>query len=576
MKITSISVSEVYRVRSADLAIDTPIVLLCGTNEAGKSSVIDAIRLALTGDAVRVGHKKDWPQIVNDQAKQGSVTVTGDGWQASVVLPSGKRAVTGLSTLRAPLESSLSPAYFSGLKPDERRGFLFDLLGLKLNASTVAPKLEARGIPAELMTDIVPLLGAMPMADVAKRCAEMATGGKGAWRQVTDEVWGEVKGASWLPAVPTAPQDSTPAGVAQDITKIEAEIAEYQQAIGVQVERSKAWLGYEAKADDLRKAAGALAARKTHYDTTAKNHNDTLAKFDAAKARAEGGNAPREYHCWQCGAKTMVTPAGLEPYAMPEKVADPEAAHEAQKLRGSLDMLIRALDNAKRDLDDAQKAKAALEALEASPPEAPADVSEIRSALTEAQDRLRTLRTHEQMHRDHEQAKATAAKRRDEAAALHANILGWLALAEALGPSGIQAETLSEALAEFNGRLEFTSRTAHWAPVMVRDDMEILIGGRPYGLVGNGSVKWRADALLAEACAFWSSRLLVLDAVDILDSGNRESLILMLDQLAKAGQLGTCILAATLKERPRGLPDTVAVHWLEGGRISQRREMEAA
>lgn len=574
MKITNLSVSEVYRVRNVDLDISTPIVLLAGANEAGKSSVIDALRLALTGDAVRVSLKRDWGQIVNDQAKQGSVVVTGDGWQVSVALPSGKRIVTGLSTLRVPLESSLSPAYFSGLKPDERRGFLFDLLGLTLDAKTIAPKLAGRGIDDELVAEIAPLLGAVPMPDLAKRCADCATSGKGAWRQVTGETWGEKKGAEWLPTVPSAPSDSTPAGIAQDIARTEAEISEYQQAIGEQSALSKATLDYETMANGLREKAALVGRRRAARDGTAKQHHDILAQFNDAKARAEGGNAPREYRCSECSAAQMVTPEGLRPYVMPEKVADPAAAHEAQKLRASLDMLIRALDNAEGDLKEAEDAAAALTALEASPPEPPGDTAEIKAALTEAQDRLRTLRTHEQMHKDHETAKASAAKRRDEAAALHRNIVGWIALSEALGPSGIQAETITEALAEFNGRLEFTARLAHWANVQVREDMEILVGGRLYGLVSK-SAKWRADALLAEACAFWSSGLLALDEVDILDSANRLSLILMLDALAKAGQIGTCILAGTFKSL-NGLPPTVAVHWLERGRVVQQREMEAA
>lgn len=572
MRITKLSVSEVYRVRAVDLDISTPVVLLAGANEAGKSSVIDALRLALTGDAVRVSLKRDWGQIVNDQAKQGSVVVTGDGWQVSVALPSGKRTVTGLPSLRVPLESSLSPAYFSSLKTDERRGFLFDLLGVRLDASTIAPKLAGRGIADELVAEIAPLLGTVPMPDIAKRCAERATADKGAWRQVTGETWGEKKGGEWLPTVPSAPGDSTPAGVAQDIAKTEAEIAEYQQAIGKQSALAKATLDYETMASGLREKAALVERRRVHRDVTAKDQHDARAQLADARARADGGNAPREYHCPECSASLMVVPSGLEPYAMPEKVADREAAVLALSLSDTLDMLTRALHNAERDLKASEDAAVALSNLV--PPEPPSDTAEINAALTEAQDRLRTLRTHEQMHKDHEQAKASAERRRDDAAALHRNILGWIALAEALGPSGIQAETLTEALAEFNGRLEFTSRTAHWAQVMVRDDMEILVGGRLYGLCSK-SAKWRADALLAEACAFWSSGLLALDEVDIHDNGNRLSLVKMLDTLAEAGQIGTCILAGTFRS-VNELPKTVAVHWLERGRIVQQREMEAA
>lgn len=575
MQITQFTIESVYGIRAVDVPITTPVTLFAGWNEAGKSSIGDAIRLALTGDPVRVSFKKDLHFALNGTAKAGVVSITGDGWDASIALPSGKITQHNVSS-RVGFEPTLCPQWFSSIGTDERRAFLSQLFSVDLDAATMVNKLEARGIPRPLIDRFAVQFGRVPWSDLANQAAKLATEEKGAWRQVTGEQWGERKAAEWLPTVPPAPAGSTPVQVAADIASTEAEIEGFQREIGASSARAAAVIEQERKAGALRETAGLLERRRAHRDDTAKQHHELLAQLTEAREQASGGNAPTKYNCPECAAAVMFTPEGLKPYECPEKVADPDAAVKIQNLREPLNMMLRALENAERDLKASQDAAAALAELEAQPEaDLPADTAVLNERLAEAKDRLRTLRQHDKMHADHEAAKATAAQKRDDAAELHARILGWLALSEALGPSGIRAELMTEALIEFNGRLELTSRLAHWAQVSVTQDMQILIGGRPYALCSESS-KWRADALIAEAAAFWSSKLLVLDRVDVLDSSNRVSLILLLKYLSDHGQLGSVILLGTFKEPPRNLPACVTVHWMRDGRVASNKEEMAA
>ena len=579
MNIKSLSVNNFYRAEVVDVAIEVPIVLFAGLNGAGKTSVLDAVRFALTGDPVRVAFKKDLGFAVNDAAgaDHGSVTVTGDDWQASGVIPSGKMSATGISSLRIPFEASLAPRYFSSLTPDQRRAALFAMLGLKMDASAIVPKLAERGVPENLIREVTKLIGVVPMPELAKVCAEHATASKGAWHQVTGESWGEVKGASWLPTVPSAPHDSTPASVDRDIAATEADIDEYKNAIAVQSERSRAMMEREKDLAGLRQRAGMLQRRQMAYEATKKEFEETRTKLDDAKVRAQGGHAPKELVCTDCGTLLMMSPNGeeLEPYRRPEKLADPAAALEVERLAIAFDTMTRALTNSERDLNEARRDATALAELESIKLEPPADTAEIKAALEDAQDRLRTMKTQRDLHRQHAEAKANADKSRTEAAALHANIIGWTAFAKAIGPSGIPAEVLNGALGEVNGRLELTSRLAQWDRVSIREDMEIMVGPRPYRTAST-SAQWRADALLAEMCSFWGSRIMALDGIDVLDSIGRRQLVLMLHSLAMSGQIGTCLMTGTFAVAPSGLPATVKVYWMERGRIAEQKKDVAA
>ncbi|MGT2493072.1 hypothetical protein ACU4GD_27810 [Cupriavidus basilensis] len=86
-----------------------------------------------------------------------------------------------------------------------------------------------------------------------------------------------------------------------------------------------------------------------------------------------------------------------------------------------------------------------------------------------------------------------------KAAQHHADVAAWDALAEALGPSGIPADLLSEALDPINERLSAAANESEWMRIGIEADMTITAdGGRPYALLSE-SERWRADAMIAEA-----------------------------------------------------------------------------
>ncbi len=170
-------------------------------------------------------------------------------------------------------------------------------------------------------------------------------------------------------------------------------------------------------------------------------------------------------------------------------------------------------------------------------------------------------------------AAVDAADAKTKEAAKHAaDVAAWDALGDALAPSGIPAEMLSEALDPINERLMQSAMDAEWPRVGVEADMSISADCRAYALLSE-SEKWRTNAMLAEAIGFLSGvKLLVLDRFDVLDFKGRTDLLAWLDILASDGEIDSALLFGTLKALPAQLPDTIAAHWIDNGVCGQLQE----
>ena len=131
MKITAIQTSNVLGARAVDVQLSKPVTLFAGKNGAGKSSLQEAIRMAMTGESVRVGLKKDYGALVTEGQESGFVEVETADASYSVVLPSGK----GLHSENPMLPFVLDAQRFARMDDKERRTFLFGLMGVKLDGA---------------------------------------------------------------------------------------------------------------------------------------------------------------------------------------------------------------------------------------------------------------------------------------------------------------------------------------------------------------------------------------------------------------------------------------------------------
>ena len=577
MKITAIKTANFLGARDVDLKIAKPICLVAGKNASGKSSLQEAVRMALTGEPARVNLKKDYGRLITEGQTVGYAVVDHDGERSAITLPNGAHEHTGQSRPPAILPFVLDAQRFASLDTNDRRAFLFGLSGLRADGETVSARLLAKGCNAAKVEEISPHLRAG--FDAAHKEAQgRARESKAAWRATTGETYGSVKAATWKANKPSSHDGDRLrlareelARIAEQIEKGVADIAVMQSAAARQAQQSEKIAGLRER-----------AARYARIDAKLRKDEAELKEWQAKvehEARRGGKQMPTEptYTCPVCSANLRHDHANgaLVEFTPPPIVShpDPGKLAEYQKAR---DLLARSVENDKRDLEEADLAARTLAEIDdarSDPAPSPEEIGAKKSQLAEARKEQTRLSGVVKALEADERAAEIADEKTDLARSHHHDVLHWEAIADALAPSGIQGEMLAEALEPINDRLARSANETEWLRVGINADMGISAdGGRPYALLSE-SERWRADAMIAEAVSFLSGvRLLVLDRVDVLDLDGRADLLYWMDGLAEDGEIDRALLFATLKALPVKLPGMVEAFWIENGTAGRVKE----
>lgn len=585
MKITRIAAQNVLAIKAIDIRVERPAVLIAGFMEQGKSSVFDAIRLALLGEPGRVTKKKDWPALVRRGAEKGAVLIEGQTddseWSTRTSLPGGAIKSTGSWKAKHRLAGvPLQPDMFArGWTTTDRREALLTLLDVDVSGNEIIRRLIVRGADPEKVNAIADELTKFGAQRGHELAADKARQARADWKALAGEDYGDVKAETWVPTVPSAPNGTTLNGVRIELKAIEQNIAECNQEIGRLEAQRIAFEGHESTANGLRQRAG-IGSRAQAALETAKTDLDVLTRRIASvmEAAADAVNPGRTRPCPSCGTvleddgETLTVHQRREPRPMPEDYG------RIPDWRESVAMLERSIANHTRTVEDARVARSTLVEMEKNAPGAVSqdEIDEVRNALKTLQARQRELNAIESAHLDYETMVGQAADTRDRAAAWHRDVQDWKSIAELLSPDGVPAEILTEGLEPFRARLRQTALRTGWPVVSVRDDMEIVVGEDLYGLCSK-SAWWRADAAIAEAISHLSGlKFLMLDGMDVLDAEGRKAFVGWISMLARTGEIEQCIVNGTFKARPGGGSlDDWQVEWMAAGEIEQAEEATA-
>lgn len=619
MKIASIHVEHFLGAAAVHVETRAPVQLFCGPNAAGKSSIRDAVALALTGDLGRVGLKKEAAQLITEGAEGASIElVDADGDAYAVSISKAGRMTTAHKREPSPVIAyALDAQRFASLGDTERRQFLVDLVGVKMDPAAIKDRLITRvwaghkpsADDLKKLDRVAPLLRA-GFDGAAKEAKAQATTAKGAWRGVTGETYGSEKAKSWRAAVPA--YDAAALKDAQtQITHADAALETWQREAGSLEREEQHRAKLRASLPPLQEHAAKLPRLQAKLDTDDASMQAAEQELARVSAAAGGRVAPRVgllhelakaahfivalqsdsrgvvgYHMngdtaeWDEFDEIDQAAAALKEYEREhgpinaDATGDPEARARLPELTAQRDLMVRAVANSQRDLQAARDAKAQADAIAA-------ELAETfdADALANAREQIETIKRQRAEHQAKadrlrslkDAADAAEAKTRD-AAAHAADVATWDAIGDALGPDGILADILADALGPVNDRLAQHAADTGWPAVRIGGDMAITADGRAYRLLSE-SERWRVDAMVAECIAHLSGlRLLVLDRMDVLDLPARGELLGWLDTLADLGELDTALVFATLKAMPANLPATIDAHWLQAGTVARLAE----
>lgn len=571
MKMIRVTVEGYQKINTMDIQVHAPILLIAGKNEAGKSSLSDAIRHAFLNEPGRVKSQKDFGDLVHDDGrKKGYVSVEWDRAGAihgtSVVVPAGTRTTDiEPTTIHRCL---MNYRHFAAMPNPDRRALLFSVNKIRVTGATIREKLIECGANAAKVESIASiLLGGFAAAE--KEARAKTSEARGSWKTTTGEVYGVNKAATWK---------------ALQLEWSQAAIDESEGLVSMANDlliQSNIDLGalYEKK-----RSADATAARRTTLEATAATlervtsklatDQGELEKWKAkvieTREKATGVRETPSLACPHCAGLVVINKGKLDTYVAPDKVADPEAIAQLATYEQSLATVQSWVQNDQRDLAAANNAIAALSEMAANDAQ-PFSQADLDEAI-QRNARLTTERAAAQRTLTAEQEKMATAKvatsKTELAQGYHTDIKEWGVIADLLAPEGIQSKMMADALAPIRDRLQKTATATGWPLVGIDDDMTIRIGGRPYGL-NSQSAMWRADAALTEAISYLSGeRFFMLDEVDVLDNGNRMAFLKWLHGIAAAREVDTALVSGTFKEAPT-CPPTFQVEWVQDGMVRE-------
>lgn len=581
MRITKLEITNFQGLRHAALDVSAPVLLVAGHNGAGKSSLLDGVAMAFSGQPRRVSLKKEMDKLITEGAKKGEARVewldeAGEVQACGVALPSGKGSPLADSPF---LPYVLDASLFAGLKADDRRKLLLSLTGASASPAEVGKRLKAKGIDLALFEKVKPLLrsGFSAMVGQAKDYASEA---RGAWKAITGENYGSEKAVDWAPELlATVVTEDQVAEAGKNLQLLEDDLAEAQQALGASKQARQAADGRAQRIAQLRELAELEPRRRNKLTTDQQNQDEWSEKVMVAELASAGSVPHQPLTCPHCQGAVDLQAGTLVVHQPPEQIADAEAARRLSEYRGYLASAQRAVANSQRDLDECLAAAEQIKALEAESVEAPS-----AEAIANGEQAINELR----QARDASRAKLVALQEALEAAtqreasiakaqAAHQDVVAWTGMVDALSPTGIPAEILADAIGPVNELLQRLSGTAGWSPVQISADIDVTFGGRLYGLLSE-SERWRCDATIALAIAKLSGlRLVLLDRFDVLDIPARTQQAMKLFQsLAAGGEIDTLIVAGTLKEPMAKTPAWLQAVWIDAGQLADQQQQAAA
>lgn len=591
MKITAIQADNLLGIKSVNVTLPTVVTLFAGRNGSGKSSIQEAVRIAITQDTVRdISLKKEFAKLVHGDSKAGGASIFIDNDpDKSFAFNMPKGEFQGPEITEA-MRVALYGQRFARMTADERRTFLFGLMKLKPTPESVKARMLAApwSCEAAKIDAVLPILRT-GFPSVCTHAQAKATEAKGAWRQLTGGTYGALKAADWEAPVPDLPAGDV-VQLADKVAGLDRNIASLNESLGAIKNTARTAQDAASKRANLSEAAGKVPGLVDQLDRAKAELADYLPKVEALRLRAAGAARVGLVHDMALFLKhtefadeeeaaqvqEFLTRYEKEHGKLGAKV-DAEAQAELPAHEQGLQVLQNRVKNLQRDLDSATQAKGQFDALEpdGEAVDASAEVAEVEGMLQKA----RADRTAAENQRldivTATTARAAADAKTKQALAHHADVLAWTKVADALAPDGIPAQMLVEALGPVNEALEQASIDTEWMTPEISSDMQLYANDRPYQLLSE-SEQWRWDAMMAQVVAELSGlRILMLDRFDVLDLPGRAQCLEWLDSLAFNNVMDTILLFGTLKALPAELPDTITAYWVEDGCIVEWKKSRA-
>ena len=544
-----ISIRNFRAISEAD--IETGLVnLIAGRNEAGKTSIAQAIAAALTGQIMPIDGltKSHAGMLVHSGNASGEVSIDNAVGMSRVSYPDAERTTDG-----TPLEISTYAAGIASVfdTPKKQRGKLIsEILKSDPTSADLVAELKKFKIPEPVIKKVIETVEAIGFDSAFAQSKESGARLKGQWEEVTGDRYGSAKAGSWQPPAWTPDLET-----------------ETEENLTAKLKQENEWLtaaiSHEAISESDRQKLQAVADTIPELESKEKAIQLTLyALFtnqtDIKKAIRETP-APIEdkvMECPCCRAKLKYLNGELLPtddhHDNAEFSQTKTKLAELEKSLSEVDAEIRIVsaDSAviKSELKSAYSARESV-----SKPAEAVDtdkVEDCKKRIALAQDRL------------------SAFQKNKKAAAYAAGIVINKEMQSILAPDGIRQRTLKSALGKLNDKLGQYSELAKWKRAEIKENMSISYGGNPFMLISQ-SAQFRCKVLFQLAFAdLDGSRLVLIDAADVLDRPGRNGLLNLMSKMS----IPSIIFMTMEKDSVPKMPESIGKSfWIENGKVEEMK-----
>jgi hypothetical protein len=197
--IAKLKVINFLGVKQLEVDLDK-LTMFCGDNAAGKSSLQQAIRYALTGEPTRVKLKSEYGMLVGEGSKKAEIVLDMEEGEEDrtvevSITASGKRSGEP-NDVNEVLPYLLDHSRFAGAADaTERRELLLSLID-PIKPDKVLAKVKTLGGDVGFAEKVIPLLRSGFMA-MQRECESNAKEERARWKGITGETYGADKADGW-------------------------------------------------------------------------------------------------------------------------------------------------------------------------------------------------------------------------------------------------------------------------------------------------------------------------------------------------------------------------------------------
>lgn len=592
------------RIAYADIDLtQAPINVFVGDNEAGKSSIKEAVAFALRGTTPRVEFKKDYEELVYRGKKNGSVSLAMDGFEVFRTIKSGKMETAApLDYPELLVDLQLGVVGFGEADPVQIRRMLNTVFKLEAPVEFIKQRLKAKGVTDDMLARTLPLIKAGGFESASEAAKQSEQQQRGAWSAITGETYGSTKAKGWKAPDMDSVMPITDAAVAKQekhLADSNALVSVVNKKLGALEEAARQAEvmddGENISIDDLNGIVAALTAEHAELVSDTQRLRDKrdqeLIVIDTELSRIEKAidekkMAMATLECPHCGEplklhtdaakKISLTRADAAKKSLGPPLSELQAELDETK---STKVGVQQSRSAKiRDLEIAsnraqQQLAAARERLTAVTKAAdvrrvtPDEIAEAADAVAEAENtQLMSSSALLKIKSDRLNYEANVKRAKD--AAVAADLCAqWGVISDALSnkPDSIPSELAAKTMGPINETL--ANLCLVWNQPALAMDARMMLrrgDGMAYNQLSE-SARWRADASMQLALAKLSNlKLVILDRFDVVAPAARGDFFDMLSTYAIENPDISVLVMGTLRAKPDD-ESGLRFHWIEGG-----------